>query len=439
MLEKNGERVMSIPLHQLGAREAVRLLSRRELTAGQLVRACLARIEQRESSVHAWQVLDRNAVVAQADALDRGPITGPLHGLPVGVMDVFDTFDLPTSYGSSIYTAHRPAADAAAVAISRQAGALVMGKTATMEFAAFQAGPTRNPRNPAYTPGGACSGSAAAVADNMVPLALGIQAAGAIIRPAAYCGVVGFKPSYGSIPNAGAKTLAEGFDTPGAFARSVGDVALFASVLMRDTRLADLPALAKPRIGMYRTWQWQHAGAETKAAFAAAAATLSRAGANVSDVPLPRDHCPLAQIQADIMAFTASRSLAYERSRHAQQISPTLSAMLESGERITLPEHQNNLRRADEARMRVQDWFGDYDVLLTPSTKGEAPIFEQGTGDSLFCRGWSLFGVPCVHLPFTTGSQGLPVGLQMVGPRDRDFETLGIAQWAHEILLAGAR
>jgi Asp-tRNA(Asn)/Glu-tRNA(Gln) amidotransferase A subunit family amidase len=428
---------MSTPLHQLGAREAVQLLSRRELTAGQLVRACLARIEQREKVVHAWQVLDRNAVLAQADRLDRGAITGPLHGLPIGVMDVFDTFDLPTSYGSPIYTAHRPAADAAAVAISRGAGALVLGKTATKEFAAFPAGPTRNPRNPAYTPGGACGGSAAAVADEMVPLTLGIQAAGAIIRPAGYCGVVGFKPSYGSIPSAGAKNLAEGFDAPGAFARSVGDVALFASVLMRDARLANLPVPTKPRIGMYRTWQWQHARAETKAAFTQAAATLSRAGAHVSDVPLPRSHGPLSQIQADILAFTASR--AYARAVPARQISPTLFAMLESGERITLAEHQNNVRRADEARAHVQEWFADYDVLITPSTKGEAPIFEQGTGDSLFCRGWGLFGVPCVHLPFATGPQGLPVGLQMVGPRDHDFETLGIAQWAHGILLSDAR
>jgi Asp-tRNA(Asn)/Glu-tRNA(Gln) amidotransferase A subunit family amidase len=425
---------MAVPLNQLSAIEAARLLNRRELTAVQLVRACWARIEQREGTVHAWQALDRDATLAQAEILDRGPVKGLLHGLPLGVMDAFDTVDFPTGYGSEIYAGFRPATDAAAVAISRAAGALVLGKTVTMEFGAFQGGLTRNPRNPAYTPGGACSGSAAAVADDMVPLALGVQAAGAIIRPAAYCGVVGYKPSFGSIPHAGIKSLAEGFDTPGVFARSVADAALMASVLMRDARLVQLPVPQKPRIGMYRTWQWQHAGAETKAAFAQAASVLSRAGAQVSDVPLAPEHCPLIQIQADIMAFEASRALAFERYQYPARVSPTLTAMLESGERITLPEHRNNVRRANEARALLHDWFADYDVLITPSTAGEAPVIEQGSGDSLFCRGWSLFGAPCVHLPFATGPQGLPVGLQVVAYREHDFEALSIAHWAHAVL-----
>lgn len=427
---------MSTALNSLGAVAAARKLQRRELTAVQLVRACFARIEQRENTVHAWTALQKQAALDHAEELDRGALRGPLHGLPIGVKDLFDTADLPTRYGSPIYDRHRPGLDAACVAMCRGAGAIVIGKTVTTEFATYQAGPTRNPRNEAYTPGGSSSGSAAAVADDMVPFALGSQTAGSIIRPASYCGIVGFKPTFGSIPRAGVKSLADSLDTIGGFARSVPDVALFASVLMRDARMLDLSYEGKPRIGMYRSLQWRHAHAETKEAFAQAAATLSRAGAIVQEAPLPPEHCMLVQLHADIMAFEASQSLAYERLEHAAQLSPKIQAVLEAGARITAEQHIANLERAAEARVRVDAWFQQYDVLLAPSASGEAPFADLGTGDPQFSRPWTLFGLPCLNLPFATGPQGLPVGLQLVGQRHADHRTLAIAAWVHERLLA---
>lgn len=426
---------MSIVLNQLSALEAARKLQRRELSAAQLVRACFARIEQRDSAVHAWTVLQKNAAIARAETLDNGAVTGLLHGLPIGVKDLFDTADLPTGYGSPIYEKHRPAMDAAAVAICRAAGAIVLGKTVTTEFATYQAGPTRNPRNEAYTPGGSSSGSAAAVADYMVPFALGSQTAGSIIRPAAYCGIVGYKPSFGSISRAGVKSLAESLDTVGGFARSVPDVALFASVMMRDARLLNLAYDGPPRVGMYRSLQWRHALPETKSAFARASQALSRAGAHVRELALPAEHCALVQLHSDIMAFEASQALAYEHLNHYGKLSAKLQAVLEAGARITAEEHIRNLERAATSRNRVDAWFDDVDVVIAPSASGEAPFVDQGTGDPQFSRAWTLFGLPCVHLPFTTGPQGLPVGLQVIGRMHDDHKTLSIAEWVHQVLL----
>lgn len=427
---------MSTALNRLGAVEAARKLQRRELTAVQLVRACFARIEQRENTVHAWTALQKQAALDQAEEMDRGALRGPLHGLPIGVKDLFDTADLPTRYGSPIYDRHRPGLDAASVALCRGAGSIVIGKTVTTEFATYLAGPTRNPRNEAYTPGGSSSGSAAAVADDMVPFALGSQTAGSIIRPASYCGIVGFKPTFGAIPRAGVKSLAESLDTVGGFARSVPDMALFASVLMRDPRMQSLAYEGKPRIGMCRSLQWRHAQAETKEAFAQAAATLSRAGAVVHEVPLPPADCMLVQLHADIMAFEASQSLAYERLEHASQLSPKIQAILEAGSHITAQEHIKNLARAEESRARVNGWFQEYDAVLTPSAAGEAPFADLGTGDPQFSRAWTLFGLPCLNLPFATGPQGLPVGLQLIGQRHDDHRLLSVGAWVHERLLA---
>src|SRR5690606_28526629 len=310
----------------------------------------------------------------QARALDQSATRGVLHGLPFGVKDMFATCDLPTSYGSPIYEGHRPPMDAAAVALCREAGALVAGKTVTTEFATYQPGPTRNPHNPAYTPGGSSSGSAAAVADCMVPFALGTQTAGSIIRPAAYCGVVGYKPSFGRVARAGLKSLAESLDTIGGFARSVDDVALFASVLMRDPGLRELDYDSRPRIGMYRTLQWRHTLPETRKAYELAAGLLSRAGAQVCELELPPDLCALVQVHADIMSFEAAQSLAFERIRHAGRLSGSLQALLEAGSQISADEHRANLERAAQGRTQAEPWFEDYDILLAPSASGEAPF-----------------------------------------------------------------
>jgi Asp-tRNA(Asn)/Glu-tRNA(Gln) amidotransferase A subunit family amidase len=421
-------------LNRLTALDAVRLLQRRELSAEQLMRACFARIEQREDSVHAWAALDKDAALARARALDNGPVTGPLHGLPFGVKDIFDTEDLPTSYGSSIYRNHRPAADAAAVARCRQAGAIVAGKTVTTEFATFKVPLTRNPHNTAYTPGGSSSGSAAAVADNMVPFALGTQTAASIIRPAAYCGVVGFKPTFGAVPREGLKSLAPSLDTIGCFSRTVDDAGLIASVLMDRPEFRRLDYEGPPRVGIYRTPQWRHTLAETRDAMEQAIETLTRAGAVVQDADLPPEYCALVQLQSDIMAFEATRSLAAERKQHSDQISPGLLALLEGGATIDEGRHQGNLQRAGEMYARVGGSFDRFDILLTPSAAGEAPFADIGTGDPLFGRIWTLFGLPCVHLPFATGPHGLPVGLQAVGPKGDDYRLLCVAKWIHDRL-----
>lgn len=425
---------MAKALNQLGAWDAIKRLQRRELTAVQMARACLARIEQRDAEVQAWVTIDSAQVMARAQALDSGPVRGVLHGLPLAVKDVFDTHDLPTRYGSSIYSAHQPDADAAAVALCREAGALVMGKTVTTEFATYTPGPTRNPRNTAYTPGGSSSGSAAAVADDMVPLALGTQTAGSIIRPAAYCGVLGFKPTFGRVPRAGVKALSESLDTAGGFARSVDDIALLASILTGDARLRELEDPGKPRVGMLRTFQWRHAQTETREAYEDAARRLSRAGASVNDVELPAQDCSLVQLHADVMAFEAAQALAFERTERREQLSTRLLAILDAGAAIQAEDHEERQTRALAARARALQWFDQYDVLLVPSATGEAPFFDQGTGDPLFCRVWTLFGFPSLHLPFAQGPQGLPVGLQAVGRPGADRALLSHARWMHRIL-----
>ena len=265
-------------LNRLDAWQLVQGLARRELRAEDLMRACLDRVAEREGEVHAFAHLDRPTALAQARALDAGALQGPLHGLPLGVKDLLDTAELPTGYGSPLYAGHRPAADAAAVALCREAGAVVAGKTVTTEFAYFHPGPTANPHHTGHTPGGSSSGSAAAVADRMLPLALGTQTAGSIIRPAAYCGVVGYKPSWGRVSRAGVKSLSETLDTVGGFGRSVRDVALLGAVLLGDARLAGVahePGGQAPRIGMCRTPQWAQADADTQAAWSVAAAALS--------------------------------------------------------------------------------------------------------------------------------------------------------------------
>jgi Asp-tRNA(Asn)/Glu-tRNA(Gln) amidotransferase A subunit family amidase len=422
-------------LNDLDAWQAARLIARRELLAVDLLRACLDRVAERDSEVHAFAHLDRDLALAQARALDSGPVRGPLHGLPIGVKDLFDTFDLPTSYGSPVYNAHRPVADAAAVALCREAGAIVMGKTVTTEFAYFHPGPTRNPCGLAHTPGGSSSGSAAAVADRMLPLALGTQTAGSVIRPAAYCGVVGYKASSGRVPRAGVKSLSETLDTLGGFGRNVRDVALLGAVLTGDTRLnTDFVASAAPRIGLCRTPEWASAEADTRRAWDAATDALMRLAPSLSDVALPDDLPDLVALQKEIMAFEMCRALSVERLRYRDQLSPQLQALLDSGTEISGATHAANLVRTEMAKHRIDTLFDQFDVLLAPSAAGEAPVGTDATGDPLFCRGWTLLGLPCVHLPFTRGSKGLPVGLQLVGRWGEDHRLLSSAQWVYDRL-----
>ena len=412
------------------------LLTRRELKAQDLVRACLERIAEREGTVHAFAHLDPDAALATARALDAGPVRGLLHGLPMGVKDLFDTADFATTYGSSVYEGYRPRADASPVALCIEAGAVLLGKTVSTEFAYFTPGPTRNPHHTAHTPGGSSSGSAAAVADHMLPLALGTQTAGSIIRPAAYCGVVGFKPSLGRVASGGVKSLSQTMDIVGGFGRSVRDVGLLGAVLTGDARLSGWSALSatdSPRIGFFQTPSWPQADADVQRAWAQATRVLSAQAKDCQDVVTPDNFADLIQLQKDVMTFEMARALSHERIHHRERLSAPLNSLLDDGMAISGAQHAAQLSKVTDWRQRIDALFGRHDVLLTPSTTGIAPE-GTATGDPLFCRSWSILGLPSVHLPFTTGQQGLPVGLQLVGRFGQDHQLLAAAQWVHERL-----
>lgn len=419
------------PLNELSAFALARQLARRDITATRVVRACLARIEEREPEVRAWTHLSTVAALQRAQELDQGPVRGLLHGLPIGVKDLIDTAAMPTAYGSPIFARNRITADAAAVALCKDEGAIVLGKTVTTEFATYKPGVTRNPRRLMHTPGGSSSGSAAAVADAMVPLAFGTQTAGSIIRPAAFCGVVGYKPSFGRVVRAGVKSLSETLDTVGGFGRSVQDVALFVAAMSGDNRLLELDTDNAPRIGVCKTWEWQHAGPDTQAVLGNGASVLSAAGAAVEQMSLPEACASLAQAQTEIMAYEAARALAWERLEHASELSAELMNLLRMGMEIPAEQHAANLALAARGRQLVDACFDRYDVLLAPSAIGEAPEGLAKTGDPVFCRTWTLLGLPCVHLPFAVGATGLPVGLQVVGRFGADRQTLQAAHWMH--------
>ncbi len=421
-------------LHELGAAQAAALLQRRELKAEDLVRACLERVAARDDDIHAFTHVDAVSALAQARALDAGPVRGPLHGLPLGVKDLFDTTDLPTAYGSALYAHHRPAADAASVTLCREAGAVVLGKTVTTEFAYFTPGPTVNPHNALHTPGGSSSGSAAAVADHMVPLALGTQTAGSIIRPAAYCGVVGYKPSLGRVVHAGVKSLSPTLDVIGGFGRSVEDAALLGAVLTGDLRLMENHLHGALRIGLFPSPSWPEADVDTQKAWAQAIQALAKNSDHCQDQALVQDFGELIQLQKDVMSYEMARSLSFERLRHREALSPALQTLLDTGMTISGAQHAANLQRTADWRLRIDALFERHDVLLTPSTTGAAPEGLAATGDPLFCRSWSLLGLPAVHLPLMRNAKGLPVGLQLVGRMGEDHKLLAAARHIHDKL-----
>jgi Asp-tRNA(Asn)/Glu-tRNA(Gln) amidotransferase A subunit family amidase len=438
-------------LHPLDAWEAAQRLARREITAEALLRSCLARIAEREPQVQAFAALDAEAALAQARAIDAGwggPETSGsalLRGLPLGAKDIFDTADLPTACGSPIHAGQRPRADAAAVALCRAAGAVLVGKTVTSELANMTAGPTRNPHRLTHTPGGSSSGSAAAVADGMLMLALGTQTAGSLIRPAAFCGVVAYKPSVGRVPRAGVKSVSESMDVVGGFARSVRGAALLGAVLTGDARL--LPSAwpadgaseeaggrsagaATLRIGLAPTPDWPQAGPDTQRAWDEA---LRRLGprARCEDAALPPAFARLAALQQAVMAHEAARALAWEHRQQRDRLSEPLRALLDQGAAIPGERHAAHQAEASACAAEVDALFANHDVLLAPSTLGEAPAGLAHTGDPLFCRAWSLLGLPSLHLPFTQGASGLPVGLQLVGRHGEDHRLFAAADRVH--------
>jgi Asp-tRNA(Asn)/Glu-tRNA(Gln) amidotransferase A subunit family amidase len=422
---------MADSLSELSAGEAARRIQSGETTCEALAAALLERIAARDEAVRAWAFIERRQALEQARALDRmlrsAPPRSRLHGVPFGLKDIIDTADLPTEYNSPIYRGHRPKADAACAVLLRRAGCLVLGKTATTEFANNHPAPTRNPHDPAHTPGGSSSGSAAAVADRMVPLALGTQTGGSVIRPAAYCGAFAIKPSFGSIPRAGVKLLAESLDTIGIFARDAEDLALALEVVAGIAAPA-APA-GKPRIGLCRTPRWALADAATQANLEQAARRLEAAGARVHDFELPPGSEALFDRHKVIMGFETARSLAWEYVNFPGEISRTLKPRLDEGWAVPRAEYDAMRETARQCRRALAERLCELDFLLTPSAPSEAPRSLESTGDPVFNRAWTLLGVPCVTVPHGKGPHGLPLGVQLVGAFDGDRALLGWAQW----------
>jgi len=419
----------------LSAHQAAWEIAAGQLRAEALMTACLERIAAREPEIGAWQYLDPEAALEAARRCDASAPSGPLHGIPIAVKDLIDTADMPTGYGSAIYARHRPGADAACVALARAAGAIVMGKTVTTEFACFTPGKTANPRNPAHTPGGSSSGSAAAVADRMAPLAFGTQTAGSVIRPAAFCGVVGYKPSFGTIPRAGVKMLCDSLDTVGTMARNVADAAFFAGVVAGRPELRDIaPPEAPPRFGLYRTPMWDEAEPEAATALDHARAALERAGARVEEIAVPEQHRRLTEAQQSIMGFELVRGLAYERLQHSAELSPPLAQLLDAGLAVGAPEYDAAIAETAMSRARLDGFFGSCDAMLTPAAPGEAPRGLGHTGNPVFNRMWTLLGVPCVTMPAVWSESGLPTGIQLVGRIGDDARLMAAALFAERAL-----
>ena len=427
---------------ELGAAHAARKIREQQMTSERLVHSCLAQIDAREAQVQAWVHLnDGHALelARRADTLQRsGAQLGPLHGVPVGIKDIFDTADFPTEFGSPIFRGRQPESDAAVVERLRAAGAIILGKTVTTEFASFCPNKTRNPHDLSRTPGGSSSGSAAAVASDMVPLALGSQTGGSTIRPGSFCGVVAFKPTFGAISRHGCMMLAESLDHVGLYARCVEDIALLAQTLYgKDERDPTSGAVgvngfdlvvnddaAPPRFAFVPTPFWERAQEGLRAAFTGYTAGLGS---------LPRVELTPAFSQApDWLGTLFAKELArrfdatYRAS--AEQMSPTSRADIETGQRVSDDDYADAHAGQTRLRALLDDVFEHHDVLITPATLGEAPPIET-TGDPIFCSIWTLCGFPSISLPLLTGPAGLPIGVQLIGPRQSDANLLRAAAW----------
>jgi Asp-tRNA(Asn)/Glu-tRNA(Gln) amidotransferase A subunit family amidase len=415
---------------ELSLRALAQQVAQRTLRAEAVARAYIERIDAQEAVLHAWQYFDADQALAQARRLDAaGGASGPLAGVPVGIKDVMDTVDMPSGYGSPIYATHRPIADAAAVAAVREASGIVMGKTVTTEFATFKPGPTVNPHslrlNEAHTPGGSSSGSAAAVAAGMVPVAFGTQTAASIVRPASFCGIVGYKPTFGTLPTAGIKPLSPSLDTLGVLSRSVDDAAFFVGVLAR--REFVIETTGPLRVGVCATPHWDAATPASRDTLADAARLLEAAGALVADAVLPPACDTLADLQRAIMSYEASLAYVPEYQTHRNDLSEPFRAVLAEGASLGGARYAVAQREAEAARQALADLFEQFDVLLAPSAPGEAPAGLDSTGDPIFSRLWTLLGNPCVNVPVGTGPLGLPIGVTVVGPRWRDEIALSAA------------
>lgn len=420
-------------LNLLSASEARARLDSGEITSEQLVRDCLARIEAREPDIDAWAFLDPELALTQARARDSEPSRGLLHGIPVGIKDIYDTSDMPTAYGTTIHQGHRPAADSQWVAALRAAGAVILGKTRTTEFANPVPTSTRNPHHLERAPGASSSGSVAAVADFMAPLATGSQTGGSVILPASLCGIYGYKTSFGGLPAGGVRHAKPSIDTPGLFARCLDDVALMRAASLGIAPAAlDLPGGAALRIGVCRTEVWPEALPESVAMLAAAAEILAGAGATVRDTELPDEVSQAMANFSAILCTEDSRAISADVGDHFDQINAWAQKSIREAKNVSDAQYEDAKAAAQRARAAIDGLFDEFDVLITPSTRGEAPTDRAAIEPSYFNRIWTLMYLPCLSLPAFTGPSGMPVGLQLVGRRDADEKLLAMGRWIEQ-------
>ena len=437
----------------LSACDAIRDIKRGALSSVALVKACLARIEETDAQLKAWAHLDRDHALAQAEELDTirraGRPLGALHGVPVGIKDIIDTHDFPTERGTAIYAGRTPEKDAALVERLRESGAVILGKTATTEFAFMHPAETRNPHNPDHSPGGSSSGSAAAVAAFHVPLAIGTQTNGSVIRPASFCGTYGFKPTRGVISRRGVLRTSKSLDQVGVFGRTLEDVALLADVI-GGYDPTDTLSYARPRPKMLAgsrdevpvepelIWfDLPFNDCLSEDARAGLDEVVDALGARVERAPVSENMIGLVEIQNVIQEYELCRQLENVFCEHWDMLSSTLQPVVERGRKISDAQYGEAIEIMASATKFFEVFFRDYDAIIAPSAAGEAPKFGDGTGDPVFCSIWTLSGLPAVSLPLLVGENGLPVGVQLIGAAEEDDRLLRTASWLLKELQPG--
>ncbi|NKB63449.1 MAG: amidase [Gammaproteobacteria bacterium] len=404
-------------------------------TAESIMLACLSRIDQREREVGAFTCYDADAALAAAKKKDQSAPKGPLHGVPFGIKDIIDTKQFPTGWGSKCYEGFRSMRNASCVEWFLRAGAIPVGKTVTTEFAYFKPGKTANPSHPGHTPGGSSSGSAAAVADNMLPFAFGSQTAASLIRPASYCGIPGYKASHGSFDLDGIMSLSPSLDTLGFLARRIEDFELGRTVLCGSVPAPDIDlSNSTLRISLFRGPHWHDGSVEMRDVCQSAIKCLQSAGVEVGEQSCPEIFHELTEAQKTVMAYEVARSRIYEYSHYSEQISDQFLELLEQGLSVPRNEFETSCAIRDRASRILESMFIDCDFLLAPAAPGEAPRGLEATGDPLFSRAWNLLKVPSVSIPFGKGPGGLPLSVQLIGRYGDDDALLSAVKWVYGCL-----
>ncbi len=434
MIHKSDLSTLRQKKNEHGLRRLAARLARGEVRAEAVMRAYLDRCAELDASIGAWAFLDEDVAIDAARRAERATIRGPLHGIPFGVKDVIDTCDMPTAYGSDLYSGFRPAADASCVALARLAGGVVMGKTTSTEFAGPAASRTRNPVNPLHTPGGSSSGSAAAVASGMAPVAFGTQTAGSVIRPASFTGCVGYKPSFGLIDCSGVKSLATSFDTVGLFAPDVDDARFFAAGVTARPTLASAPTPANLKIYLWRGVEWEAADGQTRAILQDTVRRLRHIGVPIGESAASEMQRQLRDVYSTIFFGDVSAAFASERLHALDRLRSETRTIIMRGDAVTADAYDEAQAVAKEARLAAAELFRDADALIVPAAVGEAPLNFEGTGDPICSIIWSLLHLPCISIPIGRGHQGLPIGMQIVGRPGGDAALLAIAAFVERAL-----